>query len=260
MTLLRHLCVTAVATLLLNPGIAHADTTSSFDEVLAMSPGVTQSELEADIAIIAADTGRTTEVVLEEMVLGARMANGSADTPVAAPNDRDKKARSSVLSSGGGGDGLLYKVVAGCSTVGNYTYSYARNYGQNHGHNAIYYTGCTLVESPGSGKRVTRVASTHQYASHPSYVAHIRSPKNVSSAQRANAGKFANSKVGLPYNLKFYANRVVNGSSYNCSQLVWAAWRSAANIDLSGHSRSGIYPDDLRRSPISSFVKNMARA
>ena len=150
MTLLRHLCVTAVATLLLNPGIAHADTTSSFDEVLAMSPGVTQSELEADIAIIAADTGRTTEVVLEEMVLGARMANGSADTPVAAPNDRDKKARSSVLSSGGGGDGLLYKVVAGCSTVGNYTYSYARNYGQKRNDQILWMV-------PGAGVRGTHL-------------------------------------------------------------------------------------------------------
>ncbi len=74
----------------------------------------------------------------------------------------------------------LHEVNPRCSTVGNYTYPHARNFGVNHGHNAIYYT----------------------------------------SAQRTSAGKFANSKVGLPYNDKCYSNRLVNASSYNCSQLV----------------------------------------
>lgn len=243
----------AVAVLLLSQTItAHADDAGKYEEVLALSPGVSQAELESDIAIMAKESGRSEAAVLDELVWGARAASSDDGSPV------DTNGNFQTQSSGD--DGLGYQVTPGCSTTGNYTYSHARNYGQNHGHNAIYYAGCGLVHAPGPGQTVARVGSTYKYFSHPSYVALIRSPKNVTSTQRSSAGSFANSKFGLPYNLKFYANRIVNGSSYNCSQLVWAAWRSAAGIDLSGDNRTGIYPQDLRVSPLSSFIRNMARA
>lgn len=241
------------ATSLLAPAAAWANDESKYGEVLAMSPGATVEELRGDISRIAAESGRSSEEVLDEMVIGARAAASGETTATANGTDIHSLASS-------GDDGLGYVVKSGCSTTGNFTYSHARNYGQNHGHNAIYYSSCGLVHAPGPNKTVARVSSTYSVYSHPDYVAHIRSPKNVTSTQRSQAGSFANSKVGLPYNLKFYANRVVNSTSYNCSQLVWAAWRSAANIDLSGHSRTGIYPDDLRKSPAASYVKNMGRA
>lgn len=246
----KAICGVAIGLMLAQPASARADVPNPYEEVLALNPGVAQTELEKDIASIADETGRTEESVLAEMILGARSAVGDADAPVVT----QLTARNGTL----GNDGLGYQVVTGCSTAGNYTYSHARNLGVNHGHNAIFVSSCGLVHAPGAGKTVSRASSTFKFYSHPSYVAPIRSPKNVTSSQRSKAAAFAVSKIGYPYKDKFYANRIVNSDYYNCSQLVWASWRSVGP-DISGHTRSGIYPADLRSSAVSTFIKNMTR-
>ena len=50
----------------------------------------------------------------------------------------------------------------------------------------------------------------------------------------------------------FFANKSVNSDNYNCSQLVWASYKSAdSNIDLDADGGSGVYPKDIADSPMT---------
>lgn len=56
-------------------------------------------------------------------------------------------------------------------------------------------------------------------------------------------------KPGAGYNLDFAFNKT-DGPTYNCSQLVWAAYRNATlgELDLDSNGGFGVYPTDVRDS------------
>lgn len=70
----------------------------------------------------------------------------------------------------------------------------------------------------------------------------------TTAAKRAKAADWAKKQLGKPYNYNFASiNRT---DAFYCSQLVWAAYRSAALIDICPSKIAGkaIYPPDLIKS------------
>lgn len=80
---------------------------------------------------------------------------------------------------------------------------------------------------------------------------------NTSQEVRDAAANYARDKAhpvversGAAYNYDFAFNRRDDGKSYNCSQLVWAAYGDASKgkIDLDSDGGFGVYPMDIRDS------------
>lgn len=72
---------------------------------------------------------------------------------------------------------------------------------------------------------------------------------NTSNSRRSSAVNFAKSKAKAKagYNDNYVRNKVINAKSYNCSQLVWAAYKRLG-IDLDGggiHGHSWVSPSDI---------------
>lgn len=142
-----------------------------------------------------------------------------------------------------------------------YTYSFARNDGQNQGHNSLFVMECQIIEAEGSGKTVHPVNSAnHVVRSRPEYRGRIKTPKSVTNNQRYTAALFARRQIGKPYNDQFWNNRKVEATHSNCSQLVWAAWMYAAKIDLDNDGKGGVCPEDLWKSSQSWLVRYMEKA
>lgn len=74
----------------------------------------------------------------------------------------------------------------------------------------------------------------------------------ASSGVRFNARDSAYNKLGLPYNSNFAFNKTVRDSKYNCSQLVWASYMNAGNLNLDGNGGPGVYPTNIRDSPYTT--------
>lgn len=76
------------------------------------------------------------------------------------------------------------------------------------------------------------------------------------SSQRIRAKDFALAKRGKPYNTNFAFNKTVEDSKYNCSQLVWAAFKKQ-ELDLDSNGGPGVYPSNIRDSRHTSTYKTL---
>ncbi|MFW0118818.1 hypothetical protein ACN08Y_02695 [Rothia sp. P5764] len=149
------------------------------------------------------------------------------------------------LNSGGGSR----KVAMGKARyVGDVFYSSNSTAGIQHGHNGIYIDLYNYAEAPGLGKKVAKVHAWEVASPAPAYKYYVG--WNRKSPNKQKAADFARSKIGKAgYNYKFYDNKRVQAGSYNCSQLVWAAYKSTdPNVDLDSNGGPGVYPADIANS------------
>ena len=140
-------------------------------------------------------------------------------------------------SSGGGTVGAYknaHQVTLPCSVQGNFFFSGAASYGVKHGHNGIYGLACQSIEAVSGGVPVTRYTlpghKVYTSSDQPARIQQTAAAYSV--AQRHTAAVFASSKNGYVYKDNFAFNRHVQDTSYNCSQLVWAAWMYSTHLDL----------------------------
>ncbi|MBM7051690.1 YiiX/YebB-like N1pC/P60 family cysteine hydrolase [Rothia sp. ZJ1223] len=76
------------------------------------------------------------------------------------------------------------------------------------------------------------------------------------SPNKIKAANFALQQVGKPYNGVFFNNKKINASKYNCSQLVWAAYKSNdPNVDLDANGGPGVYPSDIANSSWTTWYE-----
>ncbi|MCR8845007.1 hypothetical protein NQ117_15095 [Paenibacillus sp. SC116] len=139
------------------------------------------------------------------------------------------------------------------SAKGNLFYQPASFAGVEHGHVGLYYTPSTIVESssPKYGVILAAVADRKVKSG-----ARIMKVNSTSVAQNHSATEWAKTKVGYDYDIKFFDNRFCNTNSYNCSQLVWCAFKQVANIDLDKNGGWGVYPKDIRDSSLITTLKS----
>ena len=110
------------------------------------------------------------------------------------------------------------------------------------GHAGIVYSGTELIESIDVG---VVVGKNDWHVSKKTSAG--LSVKRTSAGQDAAAARWARSQKGKPYNINFYDRDT--RSRFYCSQLVWAAYKDTAGIDLDtpkwGHA---IHPVELAES------------
>lgn len=129
--------------------------------------------------------------------------------------------------------------------VGDIFYSSNSTIGIPHGHTAIYVSHYTYVEAT-----TPHVRLVHGYkAEAPKPVYKYYVGWSWQSPNKYKAANFAKTKIGKSYNYFFWNNKTVHANSYNCSQLVWAAYKSTdPNVDLDSDGGPGVYPTDIQKS------------
>ncbi|WP_426707173.1 hypothetical protein ACEN2D_06955 [Corynebacterium auriscanis] len=127
----------------------------------------------------------------------------------------------------------------------------------NHGHNGIFLSqgnadprNIWTVEAVGAGEGVQRLQGRDRVGvCQPTYLS-----VNTDNATRDRAASWAESKVGKGYNSNFATTRIGNldRDYYNCSQLIWAAYKHASGggLDIGERYpyqpyRAGVYPMDI---------------
>ncbi|RSN49474.1 hypothetical protein DMC64_02615 [Amycolatopsis sp. WAC 04197] len=152
----------------------------------------------------------------------------AAETGVAASSDKNCDRKVSVGNARYKGD--IFHSAASTAWV-------------KHNHVGIYYTTKTIVEAPGGDhKSWSRTASTHRVCG-PAYKMYVK----AAQSSRNNAANYAyNSLRGKPYDLSFFNNKSNGDANLNCSELVWKAYKRAANIELDSNGGPGVYPDDIK--------------
>ena len=120
-----------------------------------------------------------------------------------------------------------------------------------HGHTGIYYTTATIIEAPGLGQVVKKTSASSIYVdpgAHKLVVSTTQTKRNASA-------DWAATKLGYGYNIFFADNRHVEDDVYNCSQLVWAAYKKKAGIDIDANGGASVYPVDIRNSSLTTSYK-----
>lgn len=144
---------------------------------------------------------------------------------------------------------------------GDIFYSAAIRYGIiNHGHNGIFISkgssdprNIETVEAVGAPDGVMRLSGANRRGvCRPVYLS-VKTTSDI----RNNAASFAESKIGAGYNSNFLTTRIgsLDKSSYNCSQLVWSAFKRASGGGLDIGERfpyepyqPAVYPLDILNS------------
>ena len=120
-----------------------------------------------------------------------------------------------------------------------------------HGHTGIYYTTATIIEAPGMGQVVKKTSASSIYVDPGAHKLYV----TTTQAKRNAAADWAATKLGYGYNLFFADNKNVEDDVYNCSQLVWAAYKKKAAIDIDANGGSSVYPVDIRNSSLTTSYK-----
>ncbi|QRZ61332.1 YiiX/YebB-like N1pC/P60 family cysteine hydrolase [Rothia sp. ZJ932] len=225
------------------PGIAQSAYEQNVD-YLVTSVGVPADDVQVRAEVVAGleDLAQSQAISVEQAAQRAAdeyrsyaMDGSSESMPAAAPQ--------AEVASGGG------RTVALQSSkyIGDIFYSSNSTAGIPHGHNGIYYTNSNYVEAEGYKKFVRTVWAGSAIAPAPAYKYYVGWDKQ--SPNKIKAANFALRQVGKPYNGIFFLNKTVNATSYNCSQLVWAAYKSTdPNVDLDSNGGPGVYPTDIAKS------------
>lgn len=231
--IILSLCVLMLVVVPLQAGASSND--SLLSSIVSLhGNGLTVQELRQEVAKLAASSGKSEMQVTDEIYRELK----------------SHEAEFSTSSSGGGGG----EYQLDTSTKGYIFYQPASTWVViNHGHTGIYYSSTEIVEAanPDDGVRKAPV-STRKVDSG----AKIQFVKSTSTTQDTNAANWASNRVGNSYNNYFFSNKSCGDKDdYNCSQLVWCAFKTAANLDLDSDGGYGVYPRDIRDSNLVGTVK-----
>ncbi len=130
-------------------------------------------------------------------------------------------------------------------------------------HVGIYVGTKSVAHAPGPRKK-TRIESIGSLVRKPKAEIMLVNTKSggttrIGANVRAEAKSFAEWKLKKPYNYDFVNNKIINDGIYNCSQYVWAAWMSAARIDLDNGISLGVYPGDIRKDKRTHTYKKLTK-
>ena len=112
-----------------------------------------------------------------------------------------------------------------------------------HGHIGMYYTTTLIIEAANPDDGIRQALVSDRKVAKGS---RIMSTSLTTAAEDSNAANWAYGKKGNGYNSNFAVNRSCGGPKYNCSQLVWCAFKEKAGIDLDSNKGAGVYPKDIR--------------
>jgi uncharacterized protein YycO len=106
-------------------------------------------------------------------------------------------------------------------------------------HVAIYAGDGMMIESqPGTGVREVPVELVHNADK-----AAIYRP-DATDTQKESAVRFAEEQIGKPYDYN-WTGKQIEGASYYCSELAWAAYEQAGGPHLDGDDNSPVSPQEI---------------
>ncbi len=247
----RHMFAGIAASSMLVIGSAMpalADTgNGSLNELASLNPGTSVTELRDSLGKFAQDEG----ISLDEAVNRA-LSESKASVREAKSVDSlaDRSVASARSSSGGSGTVTL----GPAKRKGDIFVSPASTFFVRHGHTGIYYSTATIVEAPGAGKKSRSIAAKEVKVGKGAVKQYVR----TTSTNRGKAANYAFNKLrGKGYNFNFAVNKSTTGSTMNCSQLVWAAYKAATRIDLDGNGGPGVYPYNIKDSSKTVTYKTL---
>ena len=128
---------------------------------------------------------------------------------------------------------------------GDIFYNPASTVGIKFGHVGVYSSQTRIVEAPGVKQRSRETDIRNVSVYKTSQLLYVK----ISESKRKAAGRYAKNKLlNKPYNIYFATNKNPYGKNMNCSQLVWAAYKNSAKVDLDGNGGPGVYPNDIVKS------------
>lgn len=223
---------------------ANAAPPSTEEQLLQLNPGVTRSELQQAADAQRKGTGKSRDSyyaqVLKEARASAARANGGATHGAGLIAHSSGGSIKRTLNLGAAREaGDLFVAPAATGFV-------------KHGHTGIFSSKSTFVHAPGLNKKSGTVRAATFKVSKNTFKMEVR----TTSKKRKAAGKYAFDKLrSKAYNPNFAINRNPTGRDMNCSQLVWAAYKQAAKIDIDFNKGQGVYPYDFVLSKLTKTYK-----
>lgn len=219
--------------------------------------GVAYADSDGDRSV-PADKGNINELIvelvkknpgasyvdMEQAVKDAALKTGLSETEIAreALEEVENQPLSAEFQARSGSKPKANKKIGTSRNRGDVFYTPSSTLGVNHGHSGIYSYTTKIVEATPSADVAERSYTLVKVASgaRKQYV-------STSQANRNKAAARARTFIGRSYNPIFAFNKTYRGRM-NCSQTVWAAYKSATGIDLDSNGGHGVYPSDILNS------------
>ncbi|NMX04266.1 YiiX/YebB-like N1pC/P60 family cysteine hydrolase [Mobiluncus mulieris] len=207
-------------------------TDSIVEELVQLNPGSTKAEVIAQARHVTIETGEAASEVLSQQLAEAKASAAEA-------------ARDGDVMLRGGGQKKESFIIGGAKHKGDVFYAPATTLGYEHGHSGLYYDTNTIIEAPGLNRYSHAISASKVRVPKGTHLQYV----DVSQASRNKAADIAyHFMLNKPYNTLFASNKVVYSDKYNCSQLVWAAYKAGPGIDLDGNGGPGVYPVNILNS------------
>lgn len=209
-------------------------TEEAVERLVELNPGTTEEEMSAGLREYAEENGQSYEQVVDDALQAAEEEEAQWQKDKAEYEfDRETRAAKAV--------GKLPRVRVG----GDIFYNPASTVGIKHGHVGVYSSQTRIVEAPGIKQRSRETDIRNVSVYKTSQLLYVK----ISESKRKAAGRYAKNKLlNKPYNIYFATNKKPYGKNMNCSQLVWAAYKNSAKVDLDGNGGPGVYPKDIVKS------------
>lgn len=237
---MKKLLITALTFSLLVIGGVSANASTKTDEILSSMPGVTAEELDQSIKDTSAALGISEDEVIDQ-IISEMNAQDELSSSEAVPFILESKVRAANTFT-----------LDAARNVGDIFFENSSTLFVNHGHVGIYHSKDTIVESwPGDGVR-----TMSRFNKQVNSGSKIFTLNDVSQNIKSSAASWAMSQVGCKYSYNFANNRntPLTGDK-NCSKLVWAAYKTAGNLDIDSNGGIGVYPRDILNYNKSSVYK-----
>ncbi|MCD4549080.1 MULTISPECIES: hypothetical protein [unclassified Schaalia] len=234
-------CMSVVCScgLFIASGAAYAasDDDVKIDEIIRLNPyELTREEVRTHLEEYSQETGKTQSELLDQALMELREQHALA---VESGNQG-----SSFRSAG---PGLVYLPTS--YNKGDIYYTDAGSSGANWGHVGLYCDKRWLVEASGIGKKSDWKWHYDLQVLRGTLLLEVK----TNQVKRNIAADYAyNNLRDYPYNMVFWANKSLKPDKLNCSQLVWLAYYKSVGIDLDGNGGPGVYPRDIRDSPLTA--------
>lgn len=235
-----------LAALMSISGSAFADDTdANIMQLMKLNPGATKTEILTQAKLLASTFNLSISEVLSKQLLEAQSSATSASNTINT-GDLD----TNVYRSSGNKEVKLVNA----DRRGDIFYSPASTLFIEHGHSGIYSATDVIVEAPGIGKTSRHINARSLTVSSGTQIQYV----TVSQERRNAAATYAYLKMrDKPYNALFSDNKYVPAVRYNCSQLVWGAYKATSNVDLDSNGGFGVYPADIRDSSVTVTYRTL---
>ncbi|MEA4820794.1 MAG: hypothetical protein VB122_00945 [Erysipelotrichales bacterium] len=116
--------------------------------------------------------------------------------------------------------------------------------GWNHGHAGLYISSSTIIDAPGPGKTVRKIATNEISVSYGAKFGRLKTA-NTSAVTKAVSFVEKKEELKAPYNASI-DNKMCDKKSFNCSQLVYCAYKESS-IYLNNGQPMFVSPIDLMK-------------